>query len=265
MAEFFTKNPIFQGRTEIEQLEIIFKTCGSPNEKNWPEVKELSWSGMINFKEQFPRTLEAEFGKIGLSLVSIQLLDQLLQLNPTKRPTCAEALSHPYFMTELPHPCPKSELPKIEGDWHEFEGKQRRKKPASEFSSQSVNAPDMTYDIPSSQYVPPPVNSSIPLKFREGVFAENFVPLLGHKRLIIEVSKSKIGLVIGPQGSKLQEMERNYSVDIQVMYDKVYVFGKEKDAKRAEDEILLITGMHLSHLPSIQFMVPHSCVQILLL
>jgi len=41
MAEFFLREPLFQGKSELEQLDIIFKTVGSPTEETWPDVKSF--------------------------------------------------------------------------------------------------------------------------------------------------------------------------------------------------------------------------------
>eukprot|EP00002_Diphylleia_rotans_P021589 TRINITY_DN419_c1_g2_i5.p1 TRINITY_DN419_c1_g2~~TRINITY_DN419_c1_g2_i5.p1 ORF type:complete len:313 (-),score=64.87 TRINITY_DN419_c1_g2_i5:378-1316(-) len=40
-AELMTGVPIFPGPSDKEQLEIIFRTCGSPNERNWPTLMTM--------------------------------------------------------------------------------------------------------------------------------------------------------------------------------------------------------------------------------
>ena len=42
---------------------------------------------------------------------AIDLLDKMLQLDPNRRPTAQEALSHPYFTSEEPAACHPNELP----------------------------------------------------------------------------------------------------------------------------------------------------------
>ncbi|KAI8896924.1 kinase-like domain-containing protein, partial [Globomyces pollinis-pini] len=128
LLEFFTKYPIFQGRAEIDQLELIFKLCGSPSVENWPGIKDLPWYGMMQFTPT-ERLLVNEFSQpsYGLSTEFVFLLDGLLTLDPSKRPTAKQALSHPWFLEEEPFACHPSELPRIEGDWHEYEGKLRKK------------------------------------------------------------------------------------------------------------------------------------------
>ena len=57
----------------------------------------------------------------------MDLLDSLLSIDPSKRPTAQSSLSHPYFTLEHPLPCLPSEMPLIQGSWHEYEGKMLKK------------------------------------------------------------------------------------------------------------------------------------------
>lgn len=158
MAEFFSYCAIFQGKSEIQQLETIFKIMGSPNANNWPNLKNLSWHGLITFKDVHPRKFEQNFADLGASFEAIQLMSSLLTYNPTSRPTCHQALRSSYFCDEQPPACEKWQLPTIDGDWHEFECKQRRKKahqpsaPAMDFSDSGQTTDQAT---PNNQYVMP--------------------------------------------------------------------------------------------------------------
>ncbi|KAJ1344485.1 hypothetical protein BSLG_000009 [Batrachochytrium salamandrivorans] len=135
-VEFFSKTAIFQGRSEIEQMDAIIRICGSPTVDIWPGVKNLSWHGLMQFSKT-ARTIEQAMRKFNMSVMAIKLIDNLLTLDPSKRLTAKNVLAHPYFQTEAPPPCDARQLPRIEGDWHEFEGKQRRKsRPAQSTHSQ---------------------------------------------------------------------------------------------------------------------------------
>lgn len=41
IAELLFKRAILPGRTELDQLDLIFKLCGTPTEANWPGVQNL--------------------------------------------------------------------------------------------------------------------------------------------------------------------------------------------------------------------------------
>ena len=123
---------MFRGNTEIQQLNEIFKFCGSPTEENWPGINNLPWTGLVSYDHK-ERILRQHFSdpSFGLSVQFINLLDSLLTLDPSKRPGATEALLHPYFTKEEPFACVPSALPGIEGDWHEYEGKIRQRKLAA--------------------------------------------------------------------------------------------------------------------------------------
>lgn len=57
LAELLAKKPIFPGRSEIDQLELIYKLCGTPNDENWPGAKELSWWSTLKPARVFKRAL----------------------------------------------------------------------------------------------------------------------------------------------------------------------------------------------------------------
>lgn len=45
--ELFTRVPAFPGRTEIDQLDIIYKILGKPTEKAWPALKQMPWYSLL--------------------------------------------------------------------------------------------------------------------------------------------------------------------------------------------------------------------------
>lgn len=235
MAEFFTKVALFKGNTEIEQLDVIFKLCGSPTEKIWPKMKELPWTSMINFKD-YPRNLTAEFVKLGLTPQAIDLIDQLLTLDPLKRLNCAQALLHPYFTVEQPPPSDKEKLPLIEGDWHEFEGKQRKRNPASNRNGDATN-------LESNQSFP---NLQSGLLFPPKYDAEVIWP--GSQRMVVQINRKVAGIIIGHQGNNRKQLESRCNVKI-VIFDSgdpnsstlvqnLLLYGfNDSDFKKALDEI----------------------------
>ncbi|EPS43283.1 hypothetical protein H072_2753 [Dactylellina haptotyla CBS 200.50] len=106
-AELITKEPLFQGKSEIDQLSKIFELMGVPTDEEWP-----AWRRLPNSKSlRFPRTkqttghlLRSKFPLLMSNGVS--LMSALLSLDPAKRITAEDALKHPYFRDD---PKPKAE------------------------------------------------------------------------------------------------------------------------------------------------------------
>jgi serine/threonine protein kinase len=102
-VEFFKKTAFFQGKTEIDQLELIFKICGTPDEVSWPEMKQLPWTGLFKFQD-YPRVLENDLRQTEMQVTEglVGLVSWILTCNPALRPTASQVLDHPFFKTERP-------------------------------------------------------------------------------------------------------------------------------------------------------------------
>merc|ERR1719291_692700 len=95
-------------QTDISQLDTIFSVFGTPTETNWPDhsslplcTRGLEWdsSPSIPFDEIFTAA----------SADALSLLRSMLVLDPNKRFTAEQCLSHPYFLND-PSPTPKEKL-----------------------------------------------------------------------------------------------------------------------------------------------------------
>ncbi|KAI5080637.1 hypothetical protein GOP47_0003820 [Adiantum capillus-veneris] len=115
MAEFLAKEPLFNGKNELDQLDKIFKVLGTPNETIWPDFSKLP-GVKVNYvkqpfnklREKFPPTAFA--GRPPLSEKGFNLLNRLLLYDPKKRITAEEALQHEWFK-EVPLPKMKELMP----------------------------------------------------------------------------------------------------------------------------------------------------------
>ena len=121
MLELFTKKPVFQGTDEIHQLDVIYKVLGTPTPERWPGVTTMPWYELVKPKEVIPNPFRDLFKKY-LSLSSVpfvgfltwsyrwlspcgmELAEELLRYDPSKRISAAQALQHPYFTREQPPP-----------------------------------------------------------------------------------------------------------------------------------------------------------------
>lgn len=95
-AECFLKRPLFQGETDIDQLSKIFGIRGSPTRENWPDSDKLP----LTF--QFEETIGFPLSKIltNASDKAVHTIEDMLQLDPNKRPQIEEVTRDQYFVVD---------------------------------------------------------------------------------------------------------------------------------------------------------------------
>lgn len=95
MSELYTLQPLFPGRSEIDQIFRICSVLGTPDKKDWPEGYTLA--NNMNFR--FPQFSEMPLSSIvtNTGKEGLAILKDMLRWNPGKRPTAISALRHPYF------------------------------------------------------------------------------------------------------------------------------------------------------------------------
>jgi len=94
IAEMVTKRPLFPGDSEVDELFKIFRILGTPNEEIWPGVTCLQ-----DWNEDFPIWPSLFVGRFmpGMSDYGVDIVEKLLAIDPRRRLTAQEALTHPYF------------------------------------------------------------------------------------------------------------------------------------------------------------------------
>lgn len=94
LAEMVTKRPLFPGDSEIDELFKICRILGTPTEESWPGVTALQ-----DFNEDFPVWPPLQLGLFmpGLSDAGIDLIENLLMLDPKQRLSARESMNHCYF------------------------------------------------------------------------------------------------------------------------------------------------------------------------
>ncbi|PIA18077.1 Pkinase-domain-containing protein, partial [Coemansia reversa NRRL 1564] len=122
LAEMMVGKPVFQGSTDLNQIDQVMRICGSPNDSLWPGWRDLPDCRQVEDFAVHPRRVREEYLRFGEDLVD--LLDQLLQLDPRRRPSAVEALKHRFFFT-APFPARPEDMPKFEHS-HEFDRRKHR-------------------------------------------------------------------------------------------------------------------------------------------
>ncbi|CZR59243.1 related to galactosyltransferase associated protein kinase P58/GTA [Phialocephala subalpina] len=100
-GELLTKDPLLQGKNEVDELSKIFELCGIPTEDSWPGFKRLPNARSLRLPKNpvsQGSVLRAKFPF--LTKAGSQLLIDLLSLNPAKRPSAQEVLGHTFFKEE---------------------------------------------------------------------------------------------------------------------------------------------------------------------
>ena len=102
--------PLLQGKSEIDQINIIFKELGTPNEAIWPGYTELPLVKKVAFAEHPYNNLKNRLGKKLQSGLGFELINKFLTYCPERRITAEEALSHDFFK-ESPLPVDPAMFP----------------------------------------------------------------------------------------------------------------------------------------------------------
>lgn len=96
-GELFLRKPLFEGKSELHQLTLVYDLVGVPTEETWPGYEALP--NHKNFKLSLPRWRkvfhappEGELSDMGL-----ELLRSLLTCCPERRITAEAAEEDPYF------------------------------------------------------------------------------------------------------------------------------------------------------------------------
>uniref|UniRef100_A0A8C2ZKA7 cyclin-dependent kinase n=1 Tax=Cyclopterus lumpus TaxID=8103 RepID=A0A8C2ZKA7_CYCLU len=108
-GELLTQKPLFPGKSEIDQINKVFKDLGSPSEKIWPGYNEMPAVKKMTFTEYPYNHLRKRFGAL-LSDQGFDLMNKFLTYCPSKRILSDEGLKHEYFR-ESPLPIDPSMFP----------------------------------------------------------------------------------------------------------------------------------------------------------
>ncbi|ETO23796.1 hypothetical protein RFI_13380, partial [Reticulomyxa filosa] len=94
LAELYYNQPLFRGSNHIDQLNLIFHYRGVPDDIEW--IKTTDAKKWVEGMERKPKQ---DLLKLlpGIGVDAADLLDQLLELDPKKRPDAGTAMRHPWL------------------------------------------------------------------------------------------------------------------------------------------------------------------------
>ncbi|XP_071347447.1 serine/threonine-protein kinase MAK-like isoform X2 [Trachinotus anak] len=95
MAELYTLRPLFPGNSEVDEIFKICQVLGTLKKSDWPEGYNLAMSMNFRFPKCVPTSLRSLIPNA--SYEAITLMNDMLQWDPEKRPSAAQALRYPYF------------------------------------------------------------------------------------------------------------------------------------------------------------------------
>ncbi|XP_005640090.1 serine/threonine-protein kinase MAK isoform X3 [Canis lupus baileyi] len=166
MAELYTLRPLFPGTSEVDEIFKICQVLGTPKKSDWPEGYQLASSMNFRFPQCVPINLKTLIPNA--SNEAIQLMTEMLNWDPKKRPTASQALKHQYFQVgqvlgpSSHHPELKQSLNK---QVQPLESKPSlvdlESKPLPDINDQTVRQPQPKNSHQPLQSIQPPQNMSV--------------------------------------------------------------------------------------------------------
>ncbi|XP_016090085.1 serine/threonine-protein kinase MAK isoform X4 [Sinocyclocheilus grahami] len=95
MAELYTLRPLFPGNSEVDEIFKICQVLGTVKKSDWPEGYQLAAAMNFRFPQCVPTPLKTLIPNA--TNEALDLMRDLLQWDPKKRPSAAKALRYPYF------------------------------------------------------------------------------------------------------------------------------------------------------------------------
>ncbi|KAF2089873.1 kinase-like protein [Saccharata proteae CBS 121410] len=110
-GELLTKEPLLQGKNEVDELSKIFELCGIPTNETWPGFRRLPNAKSLRLPANPAAAGSVIRSKFPiLTSAGSSLLTSLLALDPSWRPSAKEVLTNAYFK-EDPRPKHKAMFP----------------------------------------------------------------------------------------------------------------------------------------------------------
>ena len=97
LAELATLRPLFPGCNVIDQLSRIMDVMGTPTKETWPSINELPDYNKIQFDTRSGSGLRIVVARIANDNELMNLLEQLVVMDPIKRFSASKCLNHTWL------------------------------------------------------------------------------------------------------------------------------------------------------------------------
>ncbi|XP_054164241.1 cyclin-dependent kinase 17-like [Oppia nitens] len=102
--EMASGRPLFPGSTVEDELHLIFRTLGTPTERNWKGITKKEEFLSFNFPHYEPESFIDRVNRVPrLDSEGMDLLNRFLKYEPKARITANESMKHFYFSSLGPH------------------------------------------------------------------------------------------------------------------------------------------------------------------
>ncbi|KAG8189761.1 hypothetical protein JTE90_012934 [Oedothorax gibbosus] len=109
MVEIFTRISILRGEGEIHQFDLITSLCGSINSETYPDLENIPSLANLRLPRNRTRQLSRSIKHFVQNDNAMDLIEQLLTLDPNSRISATASLSHQFFEAE-PIPCDLADM-----------------------------------------------------------------------------------------------------------------------------------------------------------
>lgn len=142
LAELELGRPLFPGRTDAEQIDLICRTLGTPSDEIWSGLSKMpNYDSLLQHAPTYNSNLRSSVsGKLSDSITD--LLERILVYDPVRRPSAKILLTNKYFNTQPLAPLDPADLEPLHiapgVSYHEYRTKQQKRQRGADSKEDEV-------------------------------------------------------------------------------------------------------------------------------